>query len=36
MAEIKGWTRTTLLAAGAFAGVMITALLIHLAKAGEG
>jgi hypothetical protein len=34
--EITGWTRTALLAAGAFAGVMITAALIHWLKGGEG
>jgi len=32
--EITGWTRTALLGIGAFAGVMITAYLIHLYKSG--
>ena len=36
MAEIRGWTRTLLLAAGGFAGVMVTAGIIHLAKKGQG
>ena len=34
--EIVGWTRTVLLAIGGFAGVMITAGLIHVAKGGRG
>jgi hypothetical protein len=36
MAEITGWTRTFLLATGAFFGVLITAAIIHYAKGGEG
>jgi len=32
MAEVKGWTRTLILALGAFAGVLATAYVIHLAK----
>ena len=32
--EIYGWNRTFLLACGAFAGVLITAYLIHLSKQG--
>ena len=32
--EVAGWERTFWLACGAFAGVMITAYLIHLSKAG--
>ena len=32
--EIYGWERTFWLAMGAFAGVMITAYLIHLSKQG--
>ena len=34
--EIKGWTRTFILAIGGMAGVLITAGLIHLAKGGQG
>jgi len=34
MAEISGWTRTFLLGLGAFAGVLVTAYLIHLTKIG--
>jgi len=34
--EIRGWNRTFLLGLGAFAGVMITAYLIHLYKGGKG
>jgi len=30
--EIKSWTRTIILALGAFAGVLATAGIIHLAK----
>jgi len=30
--EVKGWTRTILLALGGFAGVLVTAYIIHLAK----
>ena len=36
MAEITGWTRTFLLALGGFAGVMVTAYIIHLYKGGAG
>ncbi|MHA1664278.1 MAG: hypothetical protein ACTSVW_00380 [Candidatus Njordarchaeales archaeon] len=32
--EIYGWNRTLLLALGAAAGVLVTAYLIHLSKAG--
>jgi len=32
MAEVKGWTRTVILALGAFAGVLATAGIIHLCK----
>jgi len=32
--EIAGWERTFWLAMGAFAGVLITAYLIHLSKQG--
>ena len=30
--EIKGWTRTLILALGAMGGVLVTAGIIHLAK----
>jgi|GEM_PF-3494703 len=32
MIEIKGWTRTIILGLGGFAGVLITAGIIHYAK----
>jgi len=32
MAEVKGWTRTGILALGAALGVLITAWLIHVSK----
>jgi len=34
--ELTGWNRTFVLALGGFAGVMITAYLIHVAKGGTG
>jgi len=33
--ELKGWDRTFVLAIGAAAGVLITALIIHYLKKGE-
>ena len=33
--ELKGWDRTFVLALGAAAGVLITALIIHYLKKGE-
>jgi hypothetical protein len=30
--EVTGWTRTALLAAGAFAGVMTVAAILHVLK----
>jgi len=33
--ELKGWDRTFVLALGAAAGVIITALIIHYLKKGE-
>jgi hypothetical protein len=35
-AEISGWTRTTLLAIGGFAGVMTVALILHWYKGATG
>ena len=36
MEQITGWTRTAILGAGALAGVMVTAEIIHLLKGGTG
>jgi len=34
--ELKGWSRTVVLALGAAAGVLLTAYIMHLIKGGKG